>query len=91
MTNEIGSIEPDKQADIVLRHAQLPELYPGIHPVRNAMLGLRSKGVDTVIVNGDIVLEGGHLTRFDEEEAFRVSRERARALMHRVGLGSPGI
>ena len=75
LKDEIGSIEPNKLADIVLREPQLPEMHPGAHAVRN-LLSLRSKGVDTVIVNGQIVVEGGHVTRFDEVETFHVSRER---------------
>lgn len=85
MSEQVGSIEPNKLADIVLRDPRSPELHPGIHQVRNTMLGLRSKGVLTVIVNGEIVLENGRLTRFDEGEALRVSRERARALVKRIG------
>jgi len=86
MSEEIGSIEPNKLADIVIRDPRLPELHPGLHRVRNTMLGVRSKGVLTVIVNGEIVLEDGRLTRFDEDEAFRVSHERARALAERIGI-----
>jgi 5-methylthioadenosine/S-adenosylhomocysteine deaminase len=84
MSEQVGSIEPNKLADIVLRDPMLPELHPGMNQVRNTMLGLRSKGVRTVIVNGEIVLEDGRLTRFDEGNALRVSRERARALVKRI-------
>ena len=83
LSDEIGSIEPNKLADIVVRQPQVSEMDPGMHPVRS-LLGLRSKGVDLVIVNGQIVVEDGHVTRFDENEVFHVSRERARALMDRV-------
>ncbi len=84
MAEEVGSIEPNKLADLVLRDPMSPELYPGINPVRNTMLGLRSKGVRTVVVNGELVLKAGQPTRFDEEEASRLSRERARNLMTRI-------
>jgi cytosine/adenosine deaminase-related metal-dependent hydrolase len=86
MAEQIGSIEPGKLADIVLRDPNRPELQPGIHQVRNTMLGVRSKGVCTVVVNGEVVLEDGRLTRFDEGEVFRAGGERARALAKRIGL-----
>ena len=81
--DEVGSIEVNKRADIVLRQPQLPEMHPGEHPVRN-LLSLRTRGVDMVIVNGQIVLEDGHVTRVDEKEIFEVSRERAQSLKKRV-------
>lgn len=85
MSKLLGSIEPNKLADVVLREPMSAELQPGINQIRNAMLGLRSKGVRTVIVNGEIVLKDGRFTRFDEREVFRLSRERARALAERIG------
>ena len=84
MSEQVGSIEPNKLADIVLRDPMLPQLCPGTHLVRNTMLGLQSKGVLTVIVNGEIVLEDGRLTRVEEGEVLRMGRERARALVSRI-------
>jgi len=84
LSDRIGSIEPNKLADIVLREPLSPEFQPGMHLVRNLMLGLRSKGVRTVVVNGEIVLRDGLLTRFDLGEAYRDGRERARSLVERI-------
>lgn len=84
MSDHVGSIEPNKLADIVLREPMSPELQPGMHLVRNMMLGLRSKGVRTVVVDGEVVLQDGQLTRFDVGEAYRESRERARSLVERI-------
>ncbi|MEU1204645.1 amidohydrolase family protein [Nocardia sp. NPDC005825] len=86
MSNRIGSIEPGKLADIVIRESMVPELQPGINRIRSMMLGARSKGVRTVLVNGVIVLNNGRLTQFDEEEVYRLGRRRALALMKRVDI-----
>ncbi len=85
MSDRIGSIEPGKFADIVIRDPTAPELYPGVHAVRNVMLGLRSKGVRMVIVNGEIVLEDGRLTRVDEGEILESAAKRARDIACRIG------
>jgi 5-methylthioadenosine/S-adenosylhomocysteine deaminase len=86
MSDQVGSIEPGKLADIVVRDPMSPELHPGINLVRNVMLGLRSKGVQAVVVNGEVVVKDGRIMKFDEEEAFRIGRERAQALAERIGV-----
>ena len=66
--NEYGSLEVGKRADLVIRKNTLPESLPGFDPIRDVMFSSRSKSVDTVIVNGDIVVEKGKATKIDEIE-----------------------
>jgi cytosine/adenosine deaminase-related metal-dependent hydrolase len=41
--------------------------------------------VDTVLVSGEVLLDGGKLTRLDREEASRTSQEAASSLWTRLG------
>ena len=85
----IGSLEPGKRADLVIRTNQLPDAQPGMHPVQEFVLVSRTKSVDTVIVDGEVVLRGGRLTRLDEDVVYEQARASARGLAGRVGL-TPG-
>ena len=85
----IGSLEPGKRADLVLRDPDLPESQPGFDPVQDIMLVSRSRSVDTVICNGEIVLQQGHSTRLDAHSLAERARRTARRLCTKVGLEPP--
>ncbi|MEO6624888.1 MAG: amidohydrolase [Burkholderiaceae bacterium] len=65
---EIGSLEPGKEADIVV----LDLVHPlGSTPERvlsDLVFAAGPQHVDTVMVHGDIIYEQGRFTRFDERE-----------------------
>jgi 5-methylthioadenosine/S-adenosylhomocysteine deaminase len=60
MGAELGSLEPGKRADVVLRSAQAAEVYPANNPVHRLALTMGTGSVDTVLVNGEVVFSGGH-------------------------------
>lgn len=88
--SEIGSLEPGKRADIVIRSPLAPEAQPGVNPVHQLALLSRAGGVDTVLVDGRIVLRGGRSTRVDEAEAYATVRKTVEHRMRRLGL-SPSL
>jgi cytosine/adenosine deaminase-related metal-dependent hydrolase len=86
--DRIGSLEPGKRADLVIRRNDLPECCPGTDVVFEHVLVARSKSVDTVICNGQIIVIGGRSTRVDEEDIYAAARASARRLMAKTGLKS---
>jgi 5-methylthioadenosine/S-adenosylhomocysteine deaminase len=86
MSDSIGSLEPGKRADLVVRSDQLPEARPGLAPVRELMLVSRSKSIDTVIVDGEIVVKNGSLTRMDDGLVYERGAAAARRMSDRLGL-----
>lgn len=90
LEDRIGSLEPGKRADLVIRTDDLAEAQPGLDPVREIVLVSRSKSVDTVVIDGEIVLRDGHLTRLDEGSAYELARSSARALSGKLGLPAAG-
>jgi 5-methylthioadenosine/S-adenosylhomocysteine deaminase len=82
---DLGSLEAGKLADLVIRHANLSEASPGLAPVRDLVLAARSKSVDTVIVGGEIIVEGGRSTRVDEGDVRSRAATAARGLLDRMG------
>jgi 5-methylthioadenosine/S-adenosylhomocysteine deaminase len=86
----IGSLEPGKLADVVVRTTELPEFQPGHYPVQNLLLASRGKSVDTVLVNGQVVVSSGHATRVDEHAAYQAARASAGRLADQIGLTANG-
>jgi cytosine/adenosine deaminase-related metal-dependent hydrolase len=61
LADEVGSLTPGKQADIVLLRGEDLNLFPVIDPVRAIVLHANAGNVDTVFVAGRPVKRGGRL------------------------------
>jgi len=81
---ELGTLEPGKRADVVLRSPAAAEAYPDNSPVHQLALTMGSGSVETVLVNGEVVFSGGRSARVDEQEVCQAVStsvaERARRL-----------
>jgi 5-methylthioadenosine/S-adenosylhomocysteine deaminase len=86
LDRQIGSIEPRKRADIVIRGTERPETFPGVNPVHQLALTCRSSSVDTVIVDGEIVLRHGRSTLVDEHLVLAETQASVKSRMARLGL-----
>jgi 5-methylthioadenosine/S-adenosylhomocysteine deaminase len=86
MPAELGSIEVGKRADIVVRMQEPPDTQPNVDIVRQLALISRTKAVDTVICNGEIIVRHGRLVRLDEDEIYRIARRSAEGTAARAGL-----
>ena len=87
----IGSLELGKRADIVVRSAILAELGPGIDPAHQLIAVGHGPTADIVLVNGKVVLRGGHPTRVDEKVVIAEARASAQRVAGRLGLMPPGV
>ena len=91
MDAELGSLEPGKRADLVIRSAGVAEAYPSNNPIHLLALTMGSGSVDTVLVNGKTVFRWGHSTRVDEERVYRRVSESVAARAKRLGIDAgPG-
>src|SRR5438552_5363147 len=67
--DRIGVIEPGRAADLVTlpwKSIAAPYLAPDTPPVDAVVHRARAAAVDTVMVAGEVVLEGGRFTRVDK-------------------------
>ncbi|HEX5282037.1 MAG TPA: amidohydrolase family protein [Micropepsaceae bacterium] len=69
--DRIGSIEPGKDADIVLFDTNRPEWQPLINPVANLVYAATGDSVRHVFVAGEQVVKDGRCTRIDERELYQ--------------------
>jgi 5-methylthioadenosine/S-adenosylhomocysteine deaminase len=84
--DQLGSLEPGKQADLVIRRADVPDAQPHVDPVFQLAVLSRATSVDTVIVAGRIVLRGGHSTLVDEHVTFADVQASVARMLGRLGL-----
>lgn len=90
MADEIGSLEVGKRADIVIHNTSAPETHPVHDLVNNLVYSSLTETVDTVLVNGNAVLEAGKLTNIDTEAAYARADAAAYGLCERIGFPLPG-
>jgi cytosine/adenosine deaminase-related metal-dependent hydrolase len=82
--DELGSLEVGKRADLVLHRVDLPEAHPGIDRVRQLVFSQRARSVDTVVVNGQVIVEGGRPTKLDPEDVYAQARAASRSIAERI-------
>ncbi|MFQ5849993.1 MAG: amidohydrolase family protein [Candidatus Binatia bacterium] len=69
-----GILAPDRLADVVLLRRDTPSFTPLNNVFYQLALCENGNSVDTVLVDGEVVVEGGHVTRRREEEALELAR-----------------
>ncbi len=74
MRSLIGSLEEGKAADIITVDTRKPHLSPIYNVFSHMAYTARASDVDTVVVNGRVVVSGGRLLSADEEEILDKAR-----------------
>ncbi|MFO1079565.1 MAG: amidohydrolase family protein [Reyranellaceae bacterium] len=87
---EIGSLEIGKRADIVLLDNRSPSLAPLVDGYGVLVHSASGHDVDTVVVDGRIVLAGGRPTRADGAEIVTRAQAVAERLWQRAGRPAIG-
>jgi 5-methylthioadenosine/S-adenosylhomocysteine deaminase len=87
MEREIGSLEVGKKADVVLVDLTGPHIRP-INNIVNNLVYCASAihDVDTVIVDGQVLVENRKLIRFDEQAVIAEAEEYALRRFGAAGL-----
>jgi 5-methylthioadenosine/S-adenosylhomocysteine deaminase len=77
---EAGMLAPGKLADIVLLRRDSAAFTPLNDAIAQLVFCENGSDVDTVIVNGETVVEQGRLTKVDETEVLRLAEQSRRRL-----------
>jgi len=86
MDRSIGSLSPGKKADIILLNMDHPGLLPSISPVKNIVYGAGGGSVvNTVIVNGEVLMRDREMLTLDEREVYSKVEEVGRSILTRGG------
>ena len=65
---DIGILQPGFKADVILIDFEKPHLYPRHDIVAHTVYAAQSSDVDTVIIDGKVLLRKGQVTTMDEKE-----------------------
>ncbi len=79
----IGSLEPGKRADIALIDFKKPHLTPQHNPYANIVYSANGSDVQTLIVDGRMLMENRCVKTLDEDEIMEKARETALNLLTR--------
>lgn len=86
LESEIGSLESGKKADIVLLDRDRPEMVPLIDVANCLVYASDGRAVDTVMVDGRILVEHGRLVSIDEQSLYREAERLSPDFVRRSGL-----
>ena len=86
--DEIGSLEPRKRADLVIFDLDQPEWRPLLDPVNTLVYSASGASVQTVMVDGRLVLDDRRVTMVDELEVLTRVERLARPYHARAGLAA---
>jgi cytosine/adenosine deaminase-related metal-dependent hydrolase len=86
LEHEIGSLETGKKADFAIIDLNRLHTTPSPNPVSTLVYAATGGEVDTVVVDGQIVVEQGQLLSMDEEEIIVEAQQHADALYKRAGI-----
>lgn len=90
LADDLGSLEVGKKADLVVLDFRRPHLTPGTNALGNLVHVAQGRDVETVIVDGRVVVQDGHPTLVDGETIRREAAEASRRLWERARAGSKG-
>lgn len=86
LEKEIGSIEPGKKADFILVDMDKPHLTPAPDPVSTIVYAAHGSDVDTVVIDGKMIMEHRNVRTLDEERIVKEARRRFPEVMQRGEL-----
>lgn len=86
LQDQIGSLEPGKKADLVLHDTDRPEWRPLLNVINQLVWSADGRGVHTVLVDGQVVVEDYHCTRVDEERLWADAQRMGESITARSGL-----
>ncbi|HJQ69188.1 MAG TPA: 5'-deoxyadenosine deaminase [Blastocatellia bacterium] len=78
--DELGSVETGKLADLILINAGRAHTTPRPDPVSTVVYAATASDVETVIIDGRIVMRDGWLTTLNEQEVITTAEEQFRAV-----------
>ncbi|MEL7610411.1 MAG: amidohydrolase [Bacillota bacterium] len=85
MENEIGSLEAGKKADLFIFNPERNiKAIPMHHPVSTLVYSSTMENVETLMVDGNILMEDGVLTMLDEKAMIKRCRAQADELSKRA-------
>jgi len=89
LSEETGKVEIGKKADLVLLDLKALSFFPKNNLLNQLVFSENGTAVDTVIVDGNILMEGRRLISVDEEKLLQELEERIEEIQKKINAGIP--
>jgi 5-methylthioadenosine/S-adenosylhomocysteine deaminase len=83
LEDQIGCLRPGYKADMILINLDQPHMTPRYDLIANVVYAGKATDVDTVIIDGKIVMENRQLITIDEKEVLQQCQEIAQRLVQK--------
>jgi 5-methylthioadenosine/S-adenosylhomocysteine deaminase len=81
---DVGPLKPGNKADIILVNLDRPHFYPRHNLMAHLVYAARASDVETVIIDGRLVMENREILTLDEERIYYEVQKRAEKLVGAV-------
>jgi 5-methylthioadenosine/S-adenosylhomocysteine deaminase len=88
MEKEIGSLEPGKKADVILIRTDAPHATPMYNVYSQLVYALKSSDVDSVIINGRLIMDHRKMLTLDEPAILAHARSYAKQISASLAAGA---
>ncbi len=88
--DQVGALEPGKKADFIVIDTDKPHLTPVWNPVAAVVFAAQGSDVDTVVIDGQMIMRGREMLTLDEAAILDDVRGRFRAVAERAGVDGLG-
>jgi 5-methylthioadenosine/S-adenosylhomocysteine deaminase len=84
LDDSIGSLDVGKKADIALINIKTPQFTPFTNPISHMVYSTNGGNVDTVICNGEILMQDKKLLTIDEAQVIEMAENASQDLLSKV-------
>jgi 5-methylthioadenosine/S-adenosylhomocysteine deaminase len=81
MKNDLGTIETNKKADLVIMDIKSPHLTPFRHPLSHIVYSASGSDINTTICNGTILMENREVLTISEEQVMEIAQNAAEDML----------
>jgi cytosine/adenosine deaminase-related metal-dependent hydrolase len=89
IADQVGSLEVGKKADLITIDTDVPHLTPIWSPVATMVFAAQGADVDTVVIDGKVVVRNHEILTMDEEAIVADARLRMPEIARRAGVPAP--
>jgi cytosine/adenosine deaminase-related metal-dependent hydrolase/ribose/xylose/arabinose/galactoside ABC-type transport system permease subunit len=91
LADRVGTLSPGKQADIILLRTDRLNVTPLNDPATAIVVGMDTGNVDTVVIGGRVMKQGGKLLHVDWASVKRMATESRDHVIEKSGFKLPKI
>ena len=86
MEKDIGSLEIGKKADLIVVDMTGADWIPRYNPIQNLIYSASGNSVETVVIDGKIVMEHWEIKTVDEKAVLRKCQDLSKEVLRRSGV-----